>query len=236
MKWFKHFTTAHNDNALRKVRMRYGADGYAVYWYCVELIAGDLDSERANFELSHDAEVIGYDLKIDQLRVEEIMSYMVNLELFESAGSTITCMKIAKFLDKKSTRNPEIHAIIDKFTALSETVADKRGHVPDSPKQIRDKRGQSPDSPRLSRLDKTRSDKKKERGARFAPPTLSEVKDYIQERSYSVHAESFFHFYEAKGWMVGKNKMKSWQAAVAKWASDERKNPQAETNPFAGAV
>ena len=145
MKWFKHFTNAHNDNALKKIRMKYGADGYAIYWYCLELIAGDLDQAKATFELSHDAEVIGYDLKIDQLRVEEIMKYMVSLKLFEEQNSTVTCLKLAKFLDKKNTRNPEIHAIIDSIS-------------------VADSRGQLPDSPRMSPPDKNRLDKKDNNG------------------------------------------------------------------------
>lgn len=136
MKWFKHFSNAHNDNALNKVRMRYGAEGYAIYWYCLELIAGDLEGENANFELSHDAEVIGFNLKIDQLKVEEIMRYMVDLKLFEQSDSTITCLKMAKFLDKKTTRNKEIHKIIDSFNDIS-NVADKYEIVADKSKQSR---------------------------------------------------------------------------------------------------
>ena len=29
--------------------------------------------------------------------------------------------------------------------------------------------------------------------------------------------EKFIDFYESKGWMVGKNKMKDWRAAVRTW-------------------
>ena len=136
MKWFKHFTNAHNSKDLTKVRMRYGAEGYAIYWYCLELIAGDLGStEIITFELKHDAEVIGYNLKIDAKRVEEIMRYMVDLELFENAEGTITCLKIAKYLDKKTTRNKTIHEIIDSTAKLdcpetSGTVPDKSGRSP----------------------------------------------------------------------------------------------------------
>jgi len=133
MRWFKHFSNAHNDNALNKVRMRFGADGYAIYWYCLELIAGDLEGENASFELSHDAEVIGFNLKVDQLRVEEIMKYMVDLQLFESANNKITCLKMAKFLEKKSTRNIEIHKIIDSFNELN-NVVDKSVNVADKSK------------------------------------------------------------------------------------------------------
>lgn len=48
---------------------------------------------------------------------------------------------------------------------------------------------------------------------RFLPPTLEEVTAYVQERGSKVDPQGFIDFYAAKGWMVGKNKMKDWKAA-----------------------
>lgn len=52
---------------------------------------------------------------------------------------------------------------------------------------------------------------------RFIPPDVPEVKAYCMERGNDVDPERFVNFYEAKGWMVGKNKMKDWRAAVRNW-------------------
>ena len=52
---------------------------------------------------------------------------------------------------------------------------------------------------------------------RFIPPTLEEVQAYCLERKNSVDAERFIDFYATKGWMVGKNKMKDWKAAIRTW-------------------
>lgn len=51
----------------------------------------------------------------------------------------------------------------------------------------------------------------------FVVPSPQEVKDYISEKGYTVDAQRFIDFYEAKGWMIGKNKMKDWRAAVRTW-------------------
>lgn len=53
--------------------------------------------------------------------------------------------------------------------------------------------------------------------SRFTPPTLEEVIAYCKERANSVDPNRFIDFYTAKGWMVGKNKMKDWKAAVRNW-------------------
>lgn len=65
---------------------------------------------------------------------------------------------------------------------------------------------------------------KKENGntVRFTPPTAQEVRDYALEHSYTIDVDRFIDFYESKGWMVGKNKMKDWKAAVRNWARSQR--------------
>ena len=64
-------------------------------------------------------------------------------------------------------------------------------------------------------LDRIRSKDK-----RFVPPTLQEVINELRNqrvRNYQQQAEKFWNFYEAKNWMIGKNKMKSWKAAIRTW-------------------
>lgn len=64
-------------------------------------------------------------------------------------------------------------------------------------------------------------------------PTIQQIKDYVALKGMQyVDAEEFFNFYESKGWMVGKNPMKKWRAAVSGWNSRERrKAPQDKNAP-----
>lgn len=57
---------------------------------------------------------------------------------------------------------------------------------------------------------------------KFQKPSIDEVKTYCQENGYSVDAQTFVDFYESKGWLVGKNPMKDWQAAVRTWEKSDR--------------
>jgi hypothetical protein len=59
--------------------------------------------------------------------------------------------------------------------------------------------------------------KRDTRAARFTPPTVDDVAAYVREKGYHVNAERFVSFYQQKGWMVGKNRMKDWKAAVRNW-------------------
>jgi len=83
MKWFKHETNSGFNSKMKKLLMKYGVQGYGLYYYCVEIIAGNLTSDNITFELEHDSSILAYDLKMDTLLVEEIMTYCLKLELFE---------------------------------------------------------------------------------------------------------------------------------------------------------
>lgn len=59
---------------------------------------------------------------------------------------------------------------------------------------------------------------------KFEPPTVEEVRAYCQERNNSVDPQTFVDFYSSKGWMVGKNHMKDWKAAVRTWEKSSRQS------------
>ncbi len=61
-----------------------------------------------------------------------------------------------------------------------------------------------------------------EKQKRFTPPTVEQVAEYCQEKGYCIDPEAFVAFYASKGWMVGKNPMKDWKAAVVTWTKSER--------------
>ena len=54
------------------------------------------------------------------------------------------------------------------------------------------------------------------------PPSKELVQTYCSQRNNGIDAQAFIDFYTSKGWMIGKNRMKDWQAAVRTWEKGER--------------
>ena len=119
MKWFKHDSDALTDSKVKKLILKHGAVGYAVYFHCLELIASCVTETNINFELEHDAEIIADDLKINgngtesgaQI-VEKIMRTIIDLNLFEESNGHIFCMKLLKRLDSSQTSNKTMRNLI----------------------------------------------------------------------------------------------------------------------------
>lgn len=64
--------------------------------------------------------------------------------------------------------------------------------------------------------------------SRFAPPTIKEVEDRCLEIGLPTsEASKFVNYYESKGWIVGRSKMKSWKASLAGWKDRHNERQQA---------
>jgi len=55
----------------------------------------------------------------------------------------------------------------------------------------------------------------------FKKPEFEEVKTYCRERVNGIDAQRFLDYYETRGWMLGKVKMKDWKAAVRTWEKND---------------
>ena len=62
------------------------------------------------------------------------------------------------------------------------------------------------------------------KGKRFVKPSLDEIRAYCAERGNNVDPETFFDFYESKGWKVGNQPMKDWRACVRTWERSRGQN------------
>ena len=74
-------------------------------------------------------------------------------------------------------------------------------------------------------IDKVSVKEESAKHKRFAPPSLEEVKAYCDERNNGVDPQAFIDFYTSKGWKIGKETMKDWQAAVRTWERRETQTP-----------
>ncbi|MEE3776481.1 hypothetical protein V2I28_03130 [Campylobacter sp. CX2-4080-23] len=65
---------------------------------------------------------------------------------------------------------------------------------------------------------------KKESSSNFQKPSLDELENYAKEIEANFSVNHFFDYYEANGWKVGKNPMKSWQATMRMWNARSSEN------------
>lgn len=76
-------------------------------------------------------------------------------------------------------------------------------------------------------IDTTKKEINKER--KFVVPTVEEIQAYCEERNNGIDPQYFWAFYDAKGWKIGKEPMKSWKSAVLTWEARNKSKQQKTT-------
>ena len=66
----------------------------------------------------------------------------------------------------------------------------------------------------------------------FIAPSVGEVEAYCESRGNGIKGEAFVDYYEARGWMIGKHKMKSWQSAVRTWENRRKEQEPKNTKTW----
>lgn len=80
-------------------------------------------------------------------------------------------------------------------------------------------------------LQNPKSDKqtgKNSSAKKFIKPSFDEVKNYFMEKKHplaDIQAHKFMDYYDSVGWVVGKNPMKDWKAAIRSWITRDNHKP-----------
>ena len=89
------------------------------------------------------------------------------------------------------------------------------------------KEEKSPTPPIKKKPQETNNNNKNTRAREeFVKPTVEEVAAYVRQKGYNIDAERFWNYYESKGWVIGRNKMKSWKSACVTWMKNKESDPR----------
>lgn len=193
---------------------------------------------RLNKVIPYSPEMIASIVRMDIDTVRSALVKFQQMGLIECLDDgTIYMLEIQSLIGKSSTE-------ADRKRAFREEIESKKaslmGHLSDkSPTnggQISDKSTPEIEIEIKKELDKESiektPDKPAHRALSFKPPTVEEVKAYCTERKNNVDPERFVDFYSAKGWMIGKDKMKDWKASVRTWEKRDSKRKPEHTPSF----
>ena len=166
---------------------------------------------------------------------EEMLSTITrtNIDIVRSAMKVFTDLKMIEILEDSTIYMAEVEKMLGSETYWAEQKRKQRiGQCPENVQRVQLMSKQEIekeididkdiDIKDICGVNPTDTPKK---STKFIPPTLEEVQAYCQERNNSVDPEKWFNFYAAKGWMIGKNKMKDWHRAVMTWEKGSNNKP-----------
>lgn len=215
VKWIKIVTDIFDDEKMLLIESLPDADGIIVVWFKLLCLAGKQNNSGV-FVLN---DKIPYtDKMLATIFRKKESTVRMALETFERFG-------MVEIVDGVITiPNWEKHQSLDRLDKIREQTRARVASHREKQKLLADCNVTcNADVTECNVTDKIREDKNRldnnieGKRKRFTPPTVSDVRAYCAERGNNVDAQRFVDFYTSNGWLVGKNHMKDWKAAVRTW-------------------
>ena len=219
--YFSHDTKARSDSKLVSLAMRQGMEGLGVYWCIVEMLY-----ENDGKIMRTECERIAYELRTHS---DCINAVIYEHELFQWD----------EFYFWSNSVLNRLKTITEKSDKARQS-ATKRWENANAMRTQCDGNAIKEKESKVNKInigDELPTEEPQPKRSKFTPPTALEVKAYMQEQGMEDLSEKFVNFYEAKGWQIGKNKMKDWKAAVRTWKSNYKdKGPQTTVKPVKASL
>lgn len=228
VKWIKITTDIFDDEKILLIESMPSADSIIVIWFKLLAFAGKQNNDGVflmSHRIAYTDEMLATIFRRDVNTVRLALNTFQQFGMIEIVEGVITIPNWNKHqtldaYEKKKERDRLYQA--QRRAAQKALIEKSSDKSPDeSPDESADVAISDKDKDKDKDIDNKREKKK-----RFAPPSLEEVRTYCQERNNSVDPQRFLDHYESNGWMVGRNKMKDWKAAVRTWESRNKAEPK----------
>jgi len=206
--YFPHFSNSKDEYKCSNLIEDLGLEGYGIFWVLLEVLR---DQPNYKYPLN----LIPTIARKYNTKYEVIEKVINNYDLFSIVGdlfyskSFYNQMKeINRIRERQSAGGKEGNRI--RYKKLKDSVTDQ---IPITHRSLTDH------SPVTNRSQGKESKAKEIKANIFNKPTLDELTVYCRERNNNVSPESFYDYYETRGWTVGKNNnpMKEWRSAIRLW-------------------
>lgn len=224
VKWIKIVTDVFDDEKLILIESMPEADSIIVIWFKLLCLAGKQNRDgllMLNDKIAYTDEMLATVFRRPINTVRLALQTFERFAMIEIVDGTICIANWEKH------QNASKLAELREYNRIAQQKSRARRKllpaVNDSQENVNDSQDTDIDIEEDKEEDKENKSvsQAKTRTTRFTPPTLDEVRSYCAERKNSVDAQRFVDYYTSNGWLVGKNKMKDWRAAVRTW---ERNN------------
>lgn len=222
--WLKLQDGFFTSKRIKKLRKLAGGDTFTIIYLKMQLLAIKTDGFLKWTGLEDDfAAELALDLDEDEDNVKVTLAYLQNCGLIETSDNVSFFLPYAvENTGSEGSSAKRMRDLRERQASLRDADVTPALRLSDGEKEIE------------KEIEKDiEIESKAPRSTRFKPPTVDEVSSYCQERKNGVDPERFVTYYEARGWMLGKTKMKDWRAAVRTW---ERGSSSAKPGSIAAAM
>lgn len=197
--YFPHDYDAMQDEKIKRMLRKHGMIGYGLFWAIIEMLYINANALRTDYE------GIAYDFRTNSDIVESVIC---DFDLFIIRDNEFRSLSVERRLNERNEKSRKAKESANyRWSNANALRTDCKGIA------LKEKKGHE-----------IKKEIYTEKASTFIPPTVEDVQMFCLERNNLVDAACFVDFYASKGWMIGKNKMKDWRAAIRRWERTNNDN------------
>lgn len=230
--YFSHDCNAQDDPKCMMLIDDLGMEGYGIFWALIEKL-------RAEKDYTLPVSICGRFARRWATSEAKIQAVVLQYGLFEIDNEVFFSLRLKRSMEERSSkarisaesRWGKNQQLIDKNQCERIAIACDRNADDMRSNAIKGKESKEKEI-KINEIENNTADKSASR-VKFSVPTVEMISEYCKERNNNVNARSFFDYYESKGWLVGKVKMKDWKASVRTWEHNgfSNSNKQVQQQP-----
>ena len=241
VKWIKIATDVFDNRKIKQIEDLPDADTIIVIWFKLLCLAGVCNADGIVYftpDIPYTDQMLAKQFNRPLKTIQLALNVFQQYRMIEIVDSFLCISSWSKYqsidgLEKVREQNrirqrnwyEKKKALLDSNVRPNVRLTQPNATDKELEKEEETEREQKEDTPSKEGVYVTKPPTK-----RFTQPTREEVQQYITEQGYHVDADRFVDYYTSNGWMVGKNHMKDWKAAVRTWERKEKKQREEKTN------
>lgn len=243
VKWIKILTDIFDDEKVLLIETLPEADSIIVIWFKLLCLAGKQNNSGVfmlNDRMPYNEKMFATIFRRKETVVALALNTFVEFGMIEILDGTVTIPNWGKHqnLDKIEAKNEYMKGYMREYREKQkQLISDTNGSstCKTNSKSNSKVNVSEADKNYIENIENIEKNEKREK-PKFIPPTIQEVTQYCKERNNNINPNKFIDFYQAKGWLIGKNKMVDWQASVRTWEQKEEKKLNHEGREIDDAI
>ena len=236
--WLKLMKDFFTQPKIKKLRKIAGGDTYTIIYLKLQLLSIDSDATleyqgiEENFidemalTIDEDPENVSVTINYllsQGLMIQESDTKYVLTETLKLIGSELkSSERVRKHREaKKALHCNASETEVKRLCNASETEVKRNGNTEIEKEKELEKELELEIEKELEIESEIDPKKEKRKSNRFAQPSVDDVRAYCLERGNNIDPDKFVDYYTGNGWMIGRNKMKDWRAAVRSWERND---------------
>ena len=214
VKWIKLATNIFDNRKIKQIETLPESDAIIVMWIKLLCLAGSINDNGCIYftkEIPYTEQMLSTQFNMPLTTVQ------LALQTFEQFGMVEVIDNIMMISNWEKYQNIDgLEKIREQNRLRQKKWYDKQKALPNVTPNVIVTQPNATDIDKELDIDK-KEEKNNSKAKRFKKPSVEDIETYCNERNNNINPNAFYDYYESKDWMIGKNRMKDWKAAIRTW-------------------